>query len=65
MLTAMIRLRPKRSISHPPASPNVPPHSAVIHSIRPIQSVTSGLFGGTFSNSAMAGTPASGVISSS
>ena len=36
MLAAMIVLRPNRSISQPPSSPNTPPHKAVSHSKLPI-----------------------------
>ena len=65
MLAAMMVLRPKRSTSQPPSRPNTPPHSAAIHSNLPTQSVTIGLFSGTFSSSAIAGAATSGVISNS
>src|SRR6476620_11715687 len=65
MLAAMMRFRPNRSMSQPPSNPNTPPDNADSHSNRPVHCVTAGLFGGNCNNSAIAGTPTSGVINSS
>ena len=65
MLSAMIVLRPNLSTSQPPSRPKTPPQRALIHSRRPTQLVTSGLFMGTLSNSEIAGAATSGVISNS
>ena len=65
MLAAMTVLRPRRSISQPPRSPNTPPHRAAIHSVRPIHVVTSGSRGPTPINSARASAPIAGNIKSS
>src|SRR5437667_10578910 len=65
MLYAMMVLRPNRSMSHPPSRPKIPPQSAVIQSMLPNQRMTTGLFGGNCSSSAIAGTATSGVINSS
>ena len=65
ILPAMTLLRPNLSTNQPPSRPNTPPHNAAIHSRRPTQSVTMGLFIGIFSNSAIAGAATSGVISNS
>ena len=52
MLPTITVLRPKRSIMKPPSSPNTPPHSAAIQSIRPPHSRTASEVCSTFSSSA-------------
>ena len=47
MLPTITVLRPSRSTSHPPSSPNTPPHRAAIQSIRPAHSRTGSLCGET------------------
>ena len=65
MLPARTVLRPRRSVSHPPRRPKTPPQRAVIQRRLPTHWVTSGLLGGTWRISAMAGPATNGSMRSS